>query len=35
MRHAIQGFVGISSLPTELHLDFFRDRVGLPNYRFP
>lgn len=35
MGHAIEGSVWISSLPTELHLDFFCDRVGLPNYRFP
>jgi len=35
MGHDIQGSVWISTLPTELHLDFFRDRVGLPNYRFP
>ena len=34
MGHTLQGFV-LDTLPTELHLDFFRDRVGLPNYRFP
>jgi len=33
--HLIQRSVWLASLPTELHLDFFRDRVGLPNYRFP
>jgi len=33
--HLIQGSVWLDSLPTELHFDFFRDRVGLPNYRFP
>ena len=35
MGHDIQGSVWISTLQTELHLNFFRDRVGLPNYRFP
>jgi len=35
MGHAIQDSVWLDTLPTELHLDFFRDRVGLPNYRFP
>jgi len=33
--HFIQGSVWLDSLLTELHLDFFCDRVGLPNYRFP
>jgi len=35
MGHAIQGAVWLSTLPFELRSDFFRDRCGLPNYRFP
>ena len=35
MGHTMQGSVWIDMLPTELHLDFFRDRVGLPDYMFP
>jgi len=33
--HAILGSVWLDTLPSEVHLDFYRDRVGLPNYRFP
>jgi hypothetical protein len=32
--HSITGSVWIGSLPRPLAADFFRDRVGLPNYRF-
>jgi len=35
MGHTMEGSVWLDMLPMELHLDFFRDRVGLPNYRFP
>jgi len=35
MGHAVQGAVWLSALPLELSFDFFRDRCGLPNYRFP
>ncbi|XP_024632809.1 uncharacterized protein [Medicago truncatula] len=35
MGHTMQGSVWLNVLPSELHLDFFRDRLGLPNYRFP
>ena len=34
MDHAIQGSVWFDALPAELHMDFYRDRIGLPNYRF-
>ena len=30
-----EGLVWLDSLLVELHLDFFRDRIGLPSYRFP
>jgi ribonuclease HI len=33
--HSITGTVWHSTLPPELSYDFFRDRCGLPNYRFP
>jgi len=29
MGHTLQGSVWLDTLPVELHLDFFRDRVGL------
>ena len=32
--HSITGTVWFGSLPKSLSTDFFRDRVGLPNYRF-
>jgi ribonuclease HI len=35
MGHSVQGAVWLSSLPPLLGSDFFRDRCGLPNYRFP
>jgi len=35
MGHAIQGFVWLDTLTTEVQMDFFCDNVGLPNYRFP
>jgi hypothetical protein len=33
--HSVVGTVWQNSLPHALALDFFRDRCGLPNYRFP
>ncbi|KEH25465.1 transmembrane protein, putative [Medicago truncatula] len=33
--HSITGAVWHSTLPPDLGFDFFRDRCGLPNYRFP
>jgi hypothetical protein len=33
--HSITGAVSIGSLPQSLAADFFRDCVGLSNYRFP
>jgi len=33
--HSIMGSVWVGSLPRSLVADFFHDRVGLPNYRFP
>ena len=33
--HVIQGSVWFDTLPAGLHMDFYRDRTGLPNYRFP
>jgi len=33
--HSSIGAVWLDSLPTDLRLDFFRDRCGLPNYRLP
>ncbi|XP_024634647.1 uncharacterized protein [Medicago truncatula] len=33
--HAIQGSVWLDVLPPDLLFDFVRDRLGLPNYRFP
>jgi len=35
MGHDITSAVWIDTLPTSVGLDFFRDRCGLPNYRFP
>ncbi|XP_024630075.1 uncharacterized protein [Medicago truncatula] len=35
MGHGIQGSIWLETLPTELHLDFYRDRIGLPSFRFP
>ena len=35
MGHVILSSIWLDTLLMELHLDFFRDRVGLPNYRFP
>jgi ribonuclease HI len=35
MGHSLQGSVWLDVLPAALYLDFFRERVGLPNYRFP
>jgi len=35
MGQDITGAVWIDTLPTSVGLDFFRDRCGLPNYRFP
>lgn len=31
---SIQGAVWLSKLPQDVRGDFFRDRFGLPNYRF-
>jgi ribonuclease HI len=33
--HSIVGDIWLDILPDELKIDFFRDRCGLPNYRFP
>ena len=35
MGHFCVGAVWLNTLPSNLSLDFFRDRRGLPNYRFP
>lgn len=35
MGHDITDVVWLDTLPTSVSLDFFRDRCGLPNYRFP
>jgi len=35
MGHTMQGSVWLASLLDELKVDFFRDRCGLPNYKFP
>ena len=35
MDHEIQGSIWLDTLPAELHMDFYQDRIGLPNYRFP
>jgi ribonuclease HI len=35
MGHSIDGAVWLHTLPSNLSLYFFRDRCGLPNYRFP
>lgn len=35
MGHRIQGCIWLEILPAELHMDFYRDRIGLLNYRFP
>ena len=33
--HSMVGEVWLDTLPDELKIDFFWDRSGLPNYRFP
>jgi len=33
--HSMVGSVWLDSLPDEMKTDFFRDRCGLQNYRFP
>lgn len=33
--HGLVGLVWFDSLPSDLSLDFFKDRISLPNYRFP
>ena len=33
--HSVVGEIWLDTLPPALTLDFFRDRCGLPNYRFP
>lgn len=33
--HYIRGSVWLDMLHVELHFDIYRDRIGLPNYRFP
>ena len=33
--HSMVGEVWLDTLPDELKIDFFRDKCGLPNYRFP
>jgi ribonuclease HI len=33
--HSIVGDIWLDNLPAALNIDFFRDRCGLPNYRFP
>ena len=33
--HSISGELWLDKLPEEVKLDFYRDRCGLPNYRFP
>lgn len=33
--HGLVGSVWFDSLPSDLSLDFFKDRISLPNYRFP
>ncbi|KEH26820.1 hypothetical protein MTR_6g075360 [Medicago truncatula] len=35
MGHSVVGAVWLDSLPLALGFDFFRDRSGWPNYRFP
>jgi len=35
MGHLVQGAVWLSSLPPAIGSNFFRDRCGLPSYRFP
>jgi len=32
--HSNQCSIWLETHPTELHLDFYRDRIGLSNYRF-
>jgi len=32
--YSVQGSVWLVTLPKELHLDFSRDKVGFPDYRF-
>ena len=33
--HSIVGEIWLDNLPDEVKIDFYRDRCGLPNYRFP
>jgi hypothetical protein len=33
--HSMVGTNWLDTLPSALRFDFFRDRCGLPNYRFP
>ncbi|KEH26095.1 transmembrane protein, putative [Medicago truncatula] len=35
MGHEIQGSIWLETLLDKLHMDFYRDRIDLPNYRFP
>jgi len=35
MGHVIQGSIWFDTLPAELHMYFYLDKTGLPNYRFP
>jgi ribonuclease HI len=35
MGHSMVGEIWLNALPADLKYDFFRDRCGLPNYRFP
>jgi hypothetical protein len=35
MGHSIIDAVWLDTIPNDLRLDFYRDRCGLPNYRFP
>jgi len=33
--HAVVGTIWLDFMPSSLLADFARDRIGLPNYRFP
>jgi len=35
MGHAAHDTIWLTTLPPALNYDFFRDKVGMPNYRFP
>jgi len=35
MGHSSVGVVWLDTLPNDARLDLYRDRCGLPNYRFP